>query len=109
MLALWLDEEWTPLPVHEEVGQATARLYTSIRQIGMEDEVGDVVLGLAQGLLSFNFRETFVSAFDVANKSVEFLMIKRSPGCDVCCVSERDREAIERWDAAVQSRMKERR
>lgn len=105
MIRCWLDDEWTPLEIHRELGQVTARIYTELRQEGVENEVGDVVLGLGAGLLDFNFRETFVGPFDVANKVAELLMLKKS-GCDVCCVSEADKEAIERWEAIVAEELK---
>jgi hypothetical protein len=100
MIRCWLDDEWTPQDVHRDLGQATGRLYLDLRQEGVEHEVGDVVLSIGAGLLDFNFRECFVGPFDVANKVAELLMLKKS-GCDVCCVSEADKEAIERWDDLV--------
>ena len=107
MIRCWLDDEWTPLEVHRELGEATARIYTELRQEGVENEVGDVVLGLGAKLLDFNFRECFVGPFDVANKVAELLMLKKL-GCDVCCVSEADKEAIERWEAIVVEELKNR-
>jgi hypothetical protein len=106
MIRCWLDDEWTPLKVHRELGEATARVYMELRQEGVENEVGDVVLGIGAGLLDFNFRETFVNPFDVANKVAELLMLRKS-GCDVCCVSEADKEAIERWEAIVADELKQ--
>jgi hypothetical protein len=107
MIRCWLDDEWTPLDVHRDLGEATARVYMDIRQEGVENEVGDVVLGIGAGLLDFNFRECFVGPFDVANKVAELLMLKKS-GCDVCCVSEADKEAIERWEAIVVAELENR-
>ena len=103
MIREWLDEEWTPLDIHNDLGEAAAKIYVDLRQEGVENEVGDIILGLGSGLMSFNFREAFVGPFDVANKVAELLMLKKS-GCDVCCVSDKDKEAIERWDAAVRSK-----
>jgi hypothetical protein len=107
MVRCWLDEEWTPLEVHKDLGQAAARVYLNLRQQGVENEVGDVVLGLGAGLLDFNFRECFVGPFDVANKVAELLMLKKL-GCDVCCVSDKDKEAIKRWEAIVEMELENR-
>ncbi len=60
----WLDEEWTPLAVHAEVGEAAAKALIRMRLDG-EVEMGSIVLGLGSELLSFNFRETFTGAFEV--------------------------------------------
>lgn len=98
MVRCWLDEEWTPLDVHADVGRATGEAYAQLRRQG-QSEAGDILLGLGRELLAFNFRETFVSGFDVANKSVELLMLRG--GCDVCCTSEADRSAIQRYEAQL--------
>lgn len=105
IIRLWLDEEWTPLEVHRDLGAAAAALYVGLREAGAEGDVADIVLGLGQGLAAgFNFREAFVGPFDVANKVVEILMIKRS-GANVCCVSEAQRADLDRWDAAVREEL----
>jgi len=91
----WLDDEWTPLDVHKTLGIEVSRIYCALRSPSNsieEIEVGDVVLGIGRGLLAFDFGETFVGPFDVANKVAEVLMILA--GCDVCCTSESDREAV---------------
>jgi hypothetical protein len=64
MLALWLDEEWTPLEVHARVGAAAAEAYGELRTGGGggggggvgEAETSDVLLGLGSALLSVDFR-----------------------------------------------------
>ncbi|KAG7668055.1 hypothetical protein NADE_005091 [Nannochloris sp. 'desiccata'] len=107
MIRCWLDDEWTPLEVHRELGQAAARAYMEVRQEGVETEVGDVVLGLGAELLVFNFRECFVGPFDVANKVAELLMLNKL-GCEVCCVSDKDIAAIKRWEAIVEAELENR-
>ena len=98
---LWLDDEWTKLDVHRELGEATAEVlilvqacrlppcsdassahdmhlcsaltdrhaflqaYAKARLQGIH-EVGEVLLSISSDLLSFNFKETFVNAFDVS-------------------------------------------
>eukprot|EP01026_Neomeris_dumetosa_P071793 TRINITY_DN7275_c0_g1_i1.p3 TRINITY_DN7275_c0_g1~~TRINITY_DN7275_c0_g1_i1.p3 ORF type:complete len:182 (-),score=30.68 TRINITY_DN7275_c0_g1_i1:227-733(-) len=81
----WLDDEWTPLEVHEKLGEAAGEAYVKMRETG-ENELSAVLLGMGSDLLSFNYRETFVNAFDVANKVSDLLMQKM--GMEVCCTGE---------------------
>lgn len=104
MLRLYLDEEWTPLEAHRELGLAAGRAYTRLRAAGTHD-ASDVLLGLANELLAFDFGPTFVNAFEVANKSLELLMLRQ--GCDVCCTSEADREAVRRYERQLAEEARE--
>jgi hypothetical protein len=67
MVALWLDEEWTPQAVHADLGRAAGDAYARIRA-GGEDEMGGLLLSLSNELMAFNYRECFVGPFDVSNK-----------------------------------------
>ncbi len=58
-----------------------------------EREVGSVLLALSSRMLEFNYRETFVNAFDVSNKVIELLMMDM--GTDVCCTSEEDKTRLD--------------
>lgn len=104
IIQCWLDDEWTPLDSHKEIGDKTTEIYVRLRETREEIEVGDIVLGLSQGLLESNhiFADTFVNAFEVANKCVEVLML--ADGCDVCCVSDNDLQAIQRYRNEVNIR-----
>lgn len=64
MIATWLDEEWIPLEVHQQLGEAAGAAYVKCRQAG-EDEMTSLLMGLSNELLAFNYRETFVNAFEV--------------------------------------------
>lgn len=68
MIATWLDEEWTPLEVHTELGKAAGAAYVACRQEG-DDDMSSLVLGLSNELLAFNYRETFVNAFEVGGQA----------------------------------------
>ncbi|DBA74741.1 hypothetical protein WJX79_004155 [Trebouxia sp. C0005] len=81
-IELWLNDEWTKLDVHRALGEATAQAYGKTRLQG-SDEIGEVLLGISSELLTFDFKETFVNAFDVANKAAELLM--KGMGREVCC------------------------
>ena len=87
MITLWLDEEWTPQPVHTDLGRAAGNAYARIRA-GGEDEMGGLLLSLSTELMGFNYRECFVGPFDVSNKVVEMLMQRE--GTEVCCTTEAD-------------------
>lgn len=105
----WLDEEWTPLDVHKDLGIAAAdvcvecprtsltyytQAYRHVRLEGQQ-EAGAVLLALSNRLLAFpGYRDTFVNAFDVANKVVELLMLDM--GTDVCCTSDADHARLQR-------------
>lgn len=81
-IELWLNDEWTKLDVHRALGEATAQAYGKTRLEG-SDEIGEVLLSISSELLTFDFKETFVNAFDVANKAAELLM--KGMGREVCC------------------------
>jgi hypothetical protein len=87
IIQFWLDEEWTPLPVHAHIGQAAGQAYGKVRQEGATD-MADLVLSLSAELQGTDFGDAFIGPFDVSNKIVELLM-QRS-GIDVCCTNEDD-------------------
>ncbi|KAK9821307.1 hypothetical protein WJX81_006836 [Elliptochloris bilobata] len=89
----WLDEEWLPQSVHHDLGEAAGQAYVAARKQGSA-EAGDVLLDMSRALLSFNYRDTFVNAFDVANKVIELKMLHS--GHEVCCQSDDDRRRFER-------------
>lgn len=95
MVALWLDEEFTPQSVHLDLGRAAGASYARLRAEG-EDEMGGLLMGLVGDLSSCDYREQFVGPFDVANKVVEMLMLK--DGTDVCCTTEADATRAARLD-----------
>lgn len=96
MIAMWLDEEWTPLDIHKQLGDAAGDAYVQCRQQG-DDDMSSLVLGLSNQLLPFNYRETFTDAFEVANKVVEMLMMRA--GVDVCCTTDEDAARLERYSS----------
>ena len=66
-----------------------------------EEPLQRLVFGLAEDLLSFDFSETFVSAFEVSNKVIEMLMLRA--GIDVCCVGEEDVTRADRYEASLRA------
>ena len=101
VMCFHLDEEWTPLEVHRRLGDRLAEVYARVREGDGGDEVGAVIMSLTEELLSFNFREAFVSRFEVANKAGEVLMMRA--GMDVCCTSPDDESLLERFSAHQQA------
>ena len=88
-IELWLNDEWTKLDVHRALGEATAQvcppvlivcraskaLHVSVdmplqaygkTRLEGSDEIGEVLLSISSELLTFDFKETFVNAFDVS-------------------------------------------
>ncbi|KAL4451818.1 hypothetical protein ABPG75_007480 [Micractinium tetrahymenae] len=103
MVECWLNEEWPAqelLQVHADLAATTGQAYLRLRREEGVQEMGDMVLSLSTELMtSFDFHPTFSSAFEVANKVVELLMLRS--GCDVCCTTDADRSAISRYEAQL--------
>ena len=51
--------------------------------------------------MAFDFSDSFVSAFEVANKVIEMLMLRA--GSEVCCVSEEDITREARYLASLET------
>lgn len=99
MLQFHLDEEWMPLEIHRDIGVAASNVYMEQRSDGVDD-LGSIVLAIGTQLTSFDFADSFVDSFQVANKASEFLMMKM--GREVCCQSEGDRNALSRYEEILQ-------
>ena len=54
------------------------------------DEIGALLLSISSDLLAFNFRETFVNAFDVRLLSA---LARDSRGLSVCCLQVSNKAA----------------
>ena len=98
MLKLWLDDEWSIQEPHRDLGMRAAEKCTEMRLEGCE-EMGSLVMGIAQDLLSFDFSDTFVNSFEVANKTSEILMMRE--GYEVCCLSKEDETRQARYEEMV--------
>jgi hypothetical protein len=98
MLKLWLDDEWSVQQPHTALGLQAANKCVAMRLKGCE-EMGSLVMGVQQDLLSFDFSDTFVNSFEVANKTSEILMMKE--GYEVCCLSKEDETRQARYDEMI--------
>lgn len=72
-ISSWLNEEYITLPVHYEIGIEVSKCFTSYRNQGIID-LGDMLINIGTHLESFDFKDAFVNAWDIANKSSELLM-----------------------------------
>lgn len=108
MVELWLDENWERgAAINRAIGEAAAASYearwceVSSGASTSEEAFGGLVLAMAEDLLGFDFSDSFVSAFEVANKVIEMLMLRE--GVDVCCVSEEDLTRADRYEALTRA------
>ena len=69
--------KWSLQEPHKELGLRAAEKCTSMRLEGCED-MGSLVMGVAADLIEFDFSDTFVNAFEVANKCSEILMMREA-------------------------------
>eukprot|EP00933_Yihiella_yeosuensis_P070886 TRINITY_DN79050_c0_g1_i1.p1 TRINITY_DN79050_c0_g1~~TRINITY_DN79050_c0_g1_i1.p1 ORF type:complete len:244 (-),score=44.83 TRINITY_DN79050_c0_g1_i1:220-951(-) len=80
VIARYLDEEWIEQEVHQEIGDAVAESYRKARDSG-EDELVAVLAKISFDLKEIwsqgGFREAFEGPADVANRAVEFLMLRQ--------------------------------
>lgn len=106
MVQFWLDEEWERgATINRDIGVAAgasyARCKAQMAREGEDEVLQRLVMALAADLMDFDFTDSFVSAFEVANKVIEMLMLRA--GADVCCVSEDDITRAERYEATASS------
>ena len=83
---------------HKELGLRAAEKCTAMRLEGCED-MGSLVMGVAAELIEFDFSDTFVNAFEVANKCSEILMMRE--GYEVCCINKDDVSRQARYEEIV--------
>eukprot|EP00913_Durusdinium_trenchii_P032911 g30810.t1 len=74
VIARYLDEEWLEQPVHQEIGQAVAKLYRESRDEGDDDLIAVLAklsFGLKEMWKSAGFAEAFEGPVEVANRVPE--------------------------------------
>eukprot|EP00747_Dinoflagellata_sp_TGD_P072513 gnl/TRDRNA2_/TRDRNA2_157512_c0_seq5.p1 gnl/TRDRNA2_/TRDRNA2_157512_c0~~gnl/TRDRNA2_/TRDRNA2_157512_c0_seq5.p1 ORF type:complete len:277 (+),score=23.72 gnl/TRDRNA2_/TRDRNA2_157512_c0_seq5:99-929(+) len=102
MIARYLDDEWTPLPVHEKIGEAAAQVYSEARDAGLDDLteiLTQMFFGLEPIWNESGFDESFVGPFDVSNYAAEFLMARTgSDGCKCGIAEDRIRGWMEEFE-----------
>ena len=78
----WLDEEFIPEAVNQEIAQRASQIYVRQRMEG-ENDLGSLVIAILTEMQAFDFRESFYSEFAIANAVSDLLL--ESLGIDRCC------------------------
>jgi hypothetical protein len=80
----WLDHEWMPQTIHEQLGEAAKASYIACRLRG-DDDVGTILLQVADDLSetwALYDKDAFINAWDVANYVSDYLI--RTSGNEGC-------------------------
>ncbi len=78
----WLDEQFIPEPVNQQIAQRAANIFVRHRIEG-ENDVGSLVLAIVTEMQAFDFSKSFYGEFAVANAVSDLLL--DSLGIDRCC------------------------
>lgn len=78
----WLDEQFIPEPVNEQIAQRAAQIFVRQRMEG-ENDVGALVIALVTEMQAFDFSKSFYGEFAVANAVSDLLL--DSLGINRCC------------------------
>ncbi|MEA5508887.1 hypothetical protein VB715_03840 [Crocosphaera sp. UHCC 0190] len=78
----WLDEEFIPEKVNENIAKRAAQIFVRQRLEG-ENDLGSLVIAIVTEMQAFDFRESFFSEFAVANAVSDLIL--DSLGIDRCC------------------------
>ncbi|MEA5533843.1 hypothetical protein [Crocosphaera sp. XPORK-15E] len=78
----WLDQEFIPEKVNENIAKRAAQIFVRQRLEG-ENDLGSLVIAIVTEMQAFDFRESFFSEFAVANAVSDLIL--DSLGIDRCC------------------------
>lgn len=81
-LQTWLDHEFIPEQVNQQIAQRAAQIFVRQRMEG-ENDLGSLVIAIVTEMQAFDFSKSFFSEFAVANAVSELLL--DSLGIDRCC------------------------
>jgi hypothetical protein len=81
-LQRWLDEEFLPEAVNQQIAARAAQVFVRQRMEG-ENDVGSLVIAIVTEMQGFDFSRSFYSEFAVANAVSDLLL--DSLGIDRCC------------------------
>ena len=81
-LQQWLDTEFIPEAVNQQISQRASQIYVRQRMEG-ENDLGSLVIAILTEMQAFDFRESFYSEFAIANAVSDLLL--DSLGIDRCC------------------------
>ncbi|MEB3336834.1 MAG: hypothetical protein VKJ46_05175 [Leptolyngbyaceae bacterium] len=78
----WLDQEFIPEPVNEQIAHRASQVYMRHRMEG-ENDLGSLVIAIVTEMQGFDFSKSFFSEFAIANAVSDLLL--DSLGIDRCC------------------------
>lgn len=78
----WLDEEFLPEAVNQDIAERASQVFVRQRLEG-ENDVGSLVLAILTEMQGFDFSKSFYSEFAIANAVSDLLL--DSLGIDRCC------------------------
>lgn len=78
----WLDQEFIPEIVNQQIAHRASQIYARQRMEG-ENDLGSLVIAIVTEMQAFDFRESFYSEFAIANAVSDILL--DSLGIDRCC------------------------
>lgn len=82
VLQQWLDEEFLPDPVNQQIAQRVAQIFVRQRMEG-ENDLGSLVIAIVTEMQAFDFSKSFYGEFAIANAVSDLLL--DSLGIDRCC------------------------
>lgn len=82
VLLRWLDEEFLPEQVNQQIAQRAAQIFMRQRMEG-EDDLGSLVIAIVTEMQAFDFSKSFYGEFAIANAVSDLLL--DSLGIDRCC------------------------
>lgn len=81
-LLSWLNQEFIPEAVNDNIAARAAQVYLRQRLEG-ETDLGNLVLAIATEMRNFDFSNSFYGEFAIANAVSDLLMTKM--GIQPCC------------------------
>jgi len=81
-LLQWLDTEFIPEAVNQEIARRAAQIFVRQRIEG-ENDLGSLLIAIVTEMQSFDFSHSFYGEFAIANAVSDLLL--ESLGIDRCC------------------------
>ena len=78
----WLDREFIPEAVNENIAARASQIFVRQRLEG-ENDLGSLVIAIVTEMQAYDFRESFFSEFAIANAVSDLIL--DSLGIDHCC------------------------
>ena len=83
VLQRWLDQEFIPEPVNQQIAQRATQIFVRQRMEG-ENDVGALVVAIVTEMQAFDFSKSFYGEFAIAN-AVSDLLLDSLGIEDRCC------------------------